>query len=387
MLNTSFIPAPLWQQWSRFAVLSAASAMGSKAVLYGSSALNLYIDLHSPVVSDFDFFIVSASPKHFEDVVADVVETVREHLLRLSQGVPPNLSTHVSFGSLDHVTVRLRVNGDHVADFTRQLEENAHLAQAAFPRVMAQVQSSLDSGRPWFVYIASLPELLHRLASTVSVSPCVDRSSVGSASSNQWRMSKDAIRLDDLEKLHKANLLRTKPKVLLLDCDNLKYVCRTHIVYTPLAMPVFASGPLATSVSLSDVIVPVQAAEACHVSLSRDMNEKCDRMTARLAVSASRLEMVSQALRTRFVRTRTRVKRLRQCAGTLRAKLAAMKDTFLLASQQMGDELVSAVTTHMAEYKVQCYCLFLGVLCFLNVRVCLAEGQRAHGQGCGRNFS
>ena len=225
MLNPNFIPAHTWTAWGTSAILRAISEYGASAVLYGSSAMNLYVPpQYRWQTQDIDVFVVCDTPNEFEPVVSHLMERVHSSLMTLSHNIRPALSLHMKFRHTDrneHVTMSMSLNGRHVADFTRQLRSVSNRVTAVFPTKIANILCPLFGS--FTISTVSIDESKHRLCATVACAPYIDGSEAMSADTNKWRIEKDSLRLRRILELEQRQLLLSDPCDFELGPSELRY--------------------------------------------------------------------------------------------------------------------------------------------------------------------
>jgi hypothetical protein len=213
MLERSYIPAHRWKALAELSVMQAAAELGpGKAVLYGSQALNTYIDpMFEFTPSDVDLLVVVDTAEEFHGLIGAFTERVRVHLGRNSnQQSAPAMDVPIYNFHGNDVTVKLCLKGVHIADITRQFSKAAADVQRVYPRCTVDVQ--YEDTQQCVLTVVSMAESLHRLQATLSGGPCIDSSFIPAVEDNCWRIAKDSKRLARLLYLQAHGLLSATPR-------------------------------------------------------------------------------------------------------------------------------------------------------------------------------
>ena len=213
LYDRDFIPHEKWKQLAEAAVLKVVGQLGpSRAVLYGSLALNAYLDpIFQYEHSDLDVILVVNTPAEYDRLLRDMSEAVKTELAAATgQSALHGVECVYTFHGSD-VTARLSVKKVHIADVTRQLATQAAAVSGVYPRKLVQVHGVKEP-----IGIVSVEEILHRLQCTVAGTPCVDQSFIPLVSDNAARVCKDRKRLGRLLYLKQQRQLHSKPHELYL---------------------------------------------------------------------------------------------------------------------------------------------------------------------------
>ncbi len=225
-----------------------ATVAGERAVLYGSAALNLYLPRrHWFPESDLDFFIVVDEPDEFGKLVETACTSLNKHLRVVFNDASLTVNWYLLSHGPDDITMSVSVNGNKIADLTRQFSHKACRLTAFFPRKQAMALVSTDS--PAFSFwTISLFEALHRMATTVSCTPCLDGSPTLSYQANSSRIAKDNERLLKLAELQSLGVLSDIPSVVTFDTIAPQQGCDTETGCVPVVqtdgdvvLPVFST--------------------------------------------------------------------------------------------------------------------------------------------------
>jgi hypothetical protein len=211
--DRDFIPSEKWKQLAEIAVLKVVGQLGpSRAVLYGSLALNAYLDpIFQYEHSDLDVILVVNTPAEYDRLLTDLAAAIKTELAAAIHVTSlPAVECVYTFHGSD-VTARLSVKKVHIADVTRQLAAQAARVVSAYPRKAVQVH-----GLKKPIGIVSVEEILHRLECTVAGTPCVDQSFIPSVDDNAARVCKDRKRLGRLLYLKERRQLYCNPHELYL---------------------------------------------------------------------------------------------------------------------------------------------------------------------------
>ena len=258
-----------------YACLSAACASDVPIVLYGSTAINLYVSSweNEFTAADIDLFMVLESAADFAPQLKRFQQAVDARLAALcTAGHAPQLV--VAGGEWASTTARAPTMtaklfmGDavlpaspvtHIGDITLQLTSSLRLLESVFPRKRALLMSSYThtaSAAPLMLRVASIHELLHRMSATVAGGCTMDGIECAPAT-NGWRIEKDAARLDRLMDLSANGHLLQEPKPLVLSERGVmhKYARRTMVKHVAVGkavgvwMPVLPTPTLPASPS------------------------------------------------------------------------------------------------------------------------------------------
>lgn len=206
ILDTKYIPAHTWKTWAMAAAVHAVYAVGG--ILYGSSALNLYLPpQYEFYAQDIDAYVVASTPAHFDALLKQLYEHVRAGCAARSGGAPCSITTAFRFPHAS-LTVTLSINGVQFADITRQLWPNP-------VRVLFPVETVLvvdEAAKPYYLSVISLDEIKHRLVATVHSLPYADGGEALSPEANGWRIGKDGLRLQRIMELEASGLVLHQPR-------------------------------------------------------------------------------------------------------------------------------------------------------------------------------
>jgi hypothetical protein len=205
---------------------AAACADPCKAVLFGSAATDLYIDPYMRFGEagghqDLDFLLVppadSEVPEvtHLHDFFAAVCHTMDDSFPTMLNCI----STSVNMTSNGRYCAHFFVGGRHFADVTVLPAAVDDVMEATFPRprvplqlLRELLQVKVKSEVQPTLAVASLPELLHRLASISESVPLVDGLPVLKQQYNTVVIQKSRLRLQRLRQLKRLDALHTDPQ-------------------------------------------------------------------------------------------------------------------------------------------------------------------------------
>ena len=241
-----------------YACLAAASTFEVPIVLYGSTAINLYVSSweNEFTAADIDLFMVLESAAEFSTRLTRFRQAVDAQLAALcTAGRPPQLvivggSEWVSHGARASTLTAKLFMGDavmpaspvtHIGDITLQLASSLRQLESVFPRKRALLMSSYfmhganaaaPKQAPLVLCVASIHELLHRMSATVAGGCTLDGIECSPATNN-WRIEKDAARLDRLMDLAACGKLLQEPRPLVLAERGVlrKYARRTMVMH------------------------------------------------------------------------------------------------------------------------------------------------------------
>jgi len=196
--------------------MKALAELGDRAVVYGSCAMNCYLPPQFKFqAQDIDAFILCATANEFQIKIAVLKQRIEHLLTSMSEGVVPHLSfamkarPSTETSPIEHITFTLSLNHRQVADFTRQLLGEVDTFRAVFPANITSVVCPIYGTFP--VYVMSLDEVKHRLVATINSLTYVDGSDALPYESNDWRIKKDAPRLQRLLELEALGLISPVP--------------------------------------------------------------------------------------------------------------------------------------------------------------------------------
>jgi hypothetical protein len=264
-----------------YACLEVASRFEVPVVLYGSTAINLYIARpeHEFTAADIDLFMVLDTASDFATWLARFRQRVDELLASMcsTSDHPPRLVTVGGkwMPAAAAVTAKLFMNDavlaasptTHIGDITLQLSAALRPLESVFPRKRTTLVSSYapaDRATPASTLrVASLHELLHRMSATVAGGSTLDGIEC-SPHTNGWRIEKDSARLDRLMDLSAAGHLTREPRSLVLAERGVSraYTRRTAVAQASVGracgvwMPCAPSPPVAAPPSLPIVSPP-----------------------------------------------------------------------------------------------------------------------------------
>ena len=209
----AYVPQWRQRQLAHMATLHAAAHAPIELVLYGATALNVYVDpaFHFET-HDLDFFCTADNQDAFNSALCVFVVTLQQSLTDVNEGSWDN---RVSVRQSAYVhgkptTAKVCIGNTHVADLTMHTASQRDAVQAKFPRETVSFKTSCFL--EFDVRVASLNELLHRMASTINNTPCVDGIFIDALSPDtathimqQQRVLKDSKRLDRLMLIHGMN--------------------------------------------------------------------------------------------------------------------------------------------------------------------------------------
>jgi hypothetical protein len=217
MLNRHHRSPEDMKQWATAAALKAASAF--HPVLYGSKAVNLYLPpAFEFEASDVDILLLVPSEEVFDTTIADIKREMQSLLQAWCESTFIRISALTVFHNLQP-TIKIAVNGIHIADFTRQFYT------VPLPEFQYKTVEVLYNSDCFPMQVINLEDILHRLTATVHCQSYADGGLPQDVSRNQWRITKDGKRLDRLMFLRSHSMLLVEPRTLQLNV--LPYVCNT----------------------------------------------------------------------------------------------------------------------------------------------------------------
>lgn len=242
-------------------VSAAVSAPDCKVVLFGSAALDLYIDPYmrfgeTGSHQDMDFLLVPSRDGDDDDGIIRHLETFFANLHLIVEMAFPVMASSMSWTF--NMTSNRRycghffVGGRHFADVTVLPSAVDAVMEAAFPRQDTAVQlfKELQTVEDQRLCVASLPELLHRLASISESTPLVDGLAVLRQEHNKLVIQKSRLRLRRLRQLKQLGLLRNTPYAWGAEDPRALTEPPCSVVFAPAVMPDFA----ASCVSYKDTL-------------------------------------------------------------------------------------------------------------------------------------
>jgi len=198
------------REWAIFAVME--EAIKHRCVLYGSTALNLYLGpVFRTPTGDLDFWMVEDDLERFDQEVYQLATAVQQRVQGLSGGTVPGAvlcrPTPWTASEIDCIHplklprgCQLWVEGEHIADITRMACGVAAHLERVFPRKTVRVLSRYGSFGTG-IRVVSLDEIVAKLAATVTGSPSLDGMPTQSVGANWRRVEKDSMTLDRLAAL------------------------------------------------------------------------------------------------------------------------------------------------------------------------------------------
>ena len=291
---------PVWrqQQLAHMAALQAAAKTSAHLVLYGATAINMYLD---PIfwidTKDLDFFCTADTLDDFYVAVQAFETALATALLELPVLESEwDVRVNVRHSAYIHgrpTTVKMYVGNLHVADVSMHSVDQVRSVERQFPREVARVLTSCFA--PFNLQVASLNELLHRMASTIANRPCVDGFFIDALSSDdathlaqQQRVLKDSLRLDRLMLVHgmNQNLLVWKPRVFKVHDSFAAAHDQLHTLRTPIGTQSKLAFPDVAAIEAAFTYIPQAKAKAImHANddaretlnlMRRDLNEARD---------------------------------------------------------------------------------------------------------------
>jgi hypothetical protein len=306
-----------------------AITMTADIVCFGSAATDLYIEPcmrfgETATRQDVDLLFVPRSSNDDDDA-GPVEAFVRSVVARLDMTFPAlagGLSWYTNIVSTGLHCVHLSMKGRHFADVTQLPSALNALVEARFPRQRSLLllpppmpQSTTDL----FVSVASLPELLHRLACISESMPLLDGLDIVKPHYNTAVIQKSRLRLRRLRELTLLGMLREVP------CDwgsDLRVLTepRCLVQTEPCCMPDFA--------------VPAAATYKQQLSAQSSAHEE---ELAAVAIAHKRQL---------FALTRTHEKEVSRLTGTHNRRVAALTD----ANKKHLSSLQSAMSDMTASF-------------------------------------
>jgi hypothetical protein len=260
MLERSYIPAHRWKALAELSVMQAAAELGpGKAVLYGSQALNTYIDpMFEFTPSDVDLLVVVDTAEEFHGLIGVFTERVRVCLGRNSNQPESSPALDVPIYNFhgNDVTVKLCLKGVHIADITRQFSKAALDVERVYPRCSVDVH--YDDTQHCRLSVVSIAESLHRLQATLAGSACIDSSFIPAVEDNGWRIAKDSKRLARLLYLQAHGLLSATPRAITAYNFNVAPAVCVFVVQSKVLLP--------PNISELEVVVQVAQCEVWPVA-------------------------------------------------------------------------------------------------------------------------
>ena len=210
------------------AMVLVASSIG-RVVVYGARALNLYVPSADEVLTrDVDFLMVAGSAAAFDGAVHEFIHQADMVLKSFGARASLSVSAKPSSGTRGladgggagsggrHPGCAVYLSTYHVGDVTCLSPEDAATIWGLFPPTQATVTSKLFPRDTTIkVLVSSLPELGHRIMSTMLGTPTAD--GITPPPGNEWRVWKDLRRLLLLKHLDASCRLLATPKCWNLD--------------------------------------------------------------------------------------------------------------------------------------------------------------------------
>ena len=231
---------PIWKHRELTQAAALRAAARCSMVLYGATALNLYLE--SPFrfeTRDLDFFLAANGLEEFYTKVTEFKAAMQDALDKLGAKQMVVTDRPMAFVSGRPATVKMFVGTVHVADVTMHSHAQIAAVEARFKRESVDVVT--DALEPFTLRVASLNELLHRMAATVRGLPCVDGFYMDVSAEDpavqdmqRARVHKDCLRLDRIMYAHGMNQkhVQWRPSPLIASCATLK--CAAYELRTPL---------------------------------------------------------------------------------------------------------------------------------------------------------
>ena len=202
--------------------ISCSYSRFNTLVLTGSTAINSYIDLLTLHANDVDWFltclhdpaVIDACVEDLCNLLDDLVQQWAANVPELYACVPLAQSREVVMhGRVP--TIKLAYNRVHVCDITLVSPAMSAAVERVLPRRVMDVTVPMPAAGRLVVKVVSVEEILHRIVCTITKCPTVDEFAVPVL--NGWRIAKDKHRLLRLMVLHRHGLLRTAPRLWVLD--------------------------------------------------------------------------------------------------------------------------------------------------------------------------
>ena len=349
--TVKFLPA--WRQ-RQLAHIIALHALSSepRCVLYGATAINLYLDPAFWIDTlDLDVLCEASTDAEFNELVANMELALHQSLgeLHMEEQFWDCRITVKCSAVLAGCprTVKLYIGALHVMDLSWHTAAQVKAIEQRYPRERAHVVTSAFS--PFDITVCSLNELLHRMACTVRNVPCADGLFVDALSPDdalhayqQQRVRKDSMRLDRITLLHAMGrgYVRWSPRtwvvadVVTVTHDD-SYLLRTPLlIHADLgAFPDVAAIesslvilPQRDAVKLRDDSVQLRAAVAAlRAELTELKHATADALCTYAALPTGLLHDVEARHRKLIADMRAEVQTCKQMVATLTRQLEKVK--------------------------------------------------------------